>query len=320
MRIFALLAATACGVLVAGQALAAFPEKPITLVVPFPPGGSVDTQLRQLAVLASKELGKPIVLETKTGASGSVALSGLKNDAPDGYRLSVLVPTSLRLPMIQPMNYDPLKDFTYISMLARITYVVTVPESSPYKTWQDLLADARANPGKLNYGNAGIYSSMHLQMEQVADKEGVTWNAVPYKGDGDQVQELAGGRLDFAVPSMGGVAPMVDAGKARLLAIFSDKRTVRYPDIPTLREAGTDMVGDVPYGIVGPAGMSPDVVKILSDAFRKASAKEENRKTLVQLGLEEAFSSPEEFAEWAQITYRKEREVIDRLEEKGGSK
>jgi len=320
MKLLALLLSAMCGLAGAAPAAAAFPEKPITLVVPFPPGGSTDVHLRSLANMASKELNQPVIIENRPGASGSVALTSIRSAAPDGYRLTVLVPTSLRLPVLQPMGYDPLKDFTYISMLSRYTYVIAVPAKSPFKSWADVLAYARANPGKLNYGNAGAYSSTHLTMEAIAAKEGIRWNAIPYKGDGDQVQDLTGSQLDLATPSVGGIGPMVDAGKVRLLAVMSGKRTQRYPDVPTLPEAGTDVVADVPYGIVGPAGMDPKVVAVLSQALRKASMQEDNLKLLVQLGQEDAYSTPEAFDSWARTTYVKERAQIEKMAQTRGDK
>ncbi|MFC7518133.1 tripartite tricarboxylate transporter substrate binding protein [Herbaspirillum sp. GCM10030257] len=312
-RFFAIVAAT-FGLLAAPFALADnFPNKTITLIVPFPPGGSTDVHLRAFSQLASKHLNQTIIVENRSGASGSVALTALKSTPPDGYKLSVVVPTSLRLPILQKMAYDPLTDFTYISMLSSYTYVVAVPANSPFKTWKDLLAYARANPGKLSYGNAGFNSSMHLIMENAAMLEGVKLNAVPYKGDGDQIQDLVSGQLDFALPSLGGIAPMVDSGKARMLAVFTKERASRFPDVPTLPEAGTNMIAEVPYGIVGPAGMNPKVVATLESAFRKASDELPNKQMLTQLGQVHSYLGSAEYKEWAQRTFAKEKELIKKF-------
>ncbi len=231
----------------------------------------------------------------------------------------MLVPTSLRLPVLQPMGYDPLKDFTYISMLSRYTYVIAVPAKSPFKTWADVLAYARANPGKLNYGNAGAYSSTHLTMEAIAAKEGIRWNAIPYKGDGDQVQDLTGSQLDLATPSVGGIGPMVDAGKVRLLAVMSGKRAQRYPDVPTLPEAGTDVVADVPTASWAPPAWIPRWWPCCR-TLAQASAQEDNLKLLVQLGQEDAYSTPEAFDSWARATYVKERAQIEKMAQTKGDK
>lgn len=298
----------------AGIAAAApYPTKPITLLMPFPPGGGTDTHLRSLSLLASQHLGQPIVIETKSGASGSVALTYLaRNAQPDGYTLSVVVPTSFRLPLLQKMNYEPLKDLTFISRLSGYAYVIAVKADSPWRTWRDLINYTRANPGKLTYGNAGENSTTHLVMEKIAAAEKISWTAVPFKGDGDQILSLLGGQIDVGTPSMG-VAPHVEGGKVRLLAIWTKDRASRFPAVPTLQEQGTDMVAEVPYGLVGPAGMDPAVVTAISEAFRKASAEESNKAMLRQLGQVDLYMSPAEFTEWARKSYASERDLIQKL-------
>lgn len=289
-----------------------FPTKPIRLIVPFPPGGGTDQHLRVIANLASKYLKQPIIIENKAGASGSVALSGLKNDKPDGYTLSVLVPTSLRLPHLMKMSYDPLKDFTYISMLSGYSYVMAVPADSPFKSWQDIVKQARAKPGTVTYGTAGTNSTMHLVMEEASRLENIRLTPIPYKGDGDMVQDLAGGQIAMGVPSMG-VAPLVEAGRVRLLAIFTAERSSRFPDVPTMKQAGTDILAVVPYGLVGPQGIDPNIVNILADAFKKASAESENKTVLDKLSQLNMYLGPAQYRQWAEETYAKEGEIIRSL-------
>jgi tripartite-type tricarboxylate transporter receptor subunit TctC len=315
---FLLLAAAQLGWVgtVGTAAASTFPTKPITLLMPFPPGGGTDTHLRALSLRAGQLLGQPIVIETKSGASGSVALTYLaRTSQPDGYTLSVVVPTSFRLPLIQKMNYEPMKDLTYVSRLSGYAYVIAVRADSPWRTWRDLVNYARANPGKLNYGNAGENSTTHLVMEQIAAAEKISWTAVPFKGDGDQILSLLGGQIDIGSPSMG-VAPHVEGGKLRLLAIWTKDRAARFPDVPTLQEQGTNMVAEVPYGLVGPAGMDPAVVNTIAEAFRKASAEESNKAMLRQLGQVDLYMSPAEFTAWAQKSYASERELIQKLSKK----
>ena len=284
-----------------------YPTKPVRLIVPFPPGGATDQHLRTIANLASKYLKQPIIIENKSGASGSVALSGLKHDKPDGYTLSVLVPTSLRLPHLMKMNYDPLKDFTYISMLSGYSYVLAVPAASPFNSWKDVVAYARAHPGKLTYGTAGTNSTMHLVMEETSRVEKIQLTPVPYKGDGDMIQDLSGNQISMGVPSMG-VAPLVEAGRLRLLAIFTAERSSRFPDVPTMKQAGTDILAVVPYGIVGPAGMNKDIVNTLAEAFKKASADSENINMLEKLSQVNMYLGPDAYRNWAEKTYEKEAE------------
>jgi len=301
------------GLIFAATAVAdTFPSKPIRLIVPFPPGGGTDQHLRVIAKLASNYLKQPIIIENKAGASGSVALSGLKNDKPDGYTISVLVPTSLRLPHLTKMSYDPLKDFTYISMLSGYTYVMAVPANSAFKSWQDVVKEARAKPGSVTYGTAGTNSTMHLVMEEASRLENIKLTPIPYKGDGDMVQDLAGGQVAMGVPSMG-VAPLVEAGRVRLLAIFTADRSTRFPDVPTMKQAGTDIVAVVPYGLVGPAGMDPKVVNVLAEAFKKASVESENTAVLDRLSQLNMYLGPAQYRQWAEQTYAKEGELIRSL-------
>jgi len=292
---------------------ARFPERPIKLVVPFPPGGGTDVHLRKFAQLCEKHLGQPIVVDNRSGASGSVALTALaRNTQPDGYTLSVLVPTSLRLPLLQKMSYDPLKDFTYISRLSGYAYVIAVRSSSPWKTWREVVDYARANPNKLTCGNAGVYSSTHLGMVQLAAAENIKINHIPYKGDGDQIQDVLSGNVDVGTPSMS-IAPHVESGHVRLLAVWTAERVARFPDVPTLQQEGSNIVLEVPYGLVGPAGMDPAAVQILAEAFRLTSAEEENQAVLRQLSQLDLYLGPREYREWAQRTYAAEQAVIQRL-------
>jgi len=292
---------------------AQFPQRPINLIIPFPPGGGTDIHLRKFAQLCEKYLGQSVVVENRPGASGTVALTALaRNARPDGYTVSVLVPTSLRLPLLQQMRYDPLKDFTYISRLSGYTYVIAVRNDSPLRTWQDLVAYARANPGQLSVGNPGFYSTTHIGMERILQAESLSINAIPYKGDGDMVQALLGGQLDVGMPSMS-VAPHVEGGRLRMLAVWTARRISRFPDVPTLTEAGTNSILEVPYGLVGPAGMDRAVTQILDEAFRRTSATAENQAVLAQLGQLDLYAGPQEYRAWAERTYAEEKALFQHL-------
>lgn len=305
---------TAASLLALPAARAArFPERPINLIVPFPPGGGTDVHLRKFAQLCERSLGQPVIVENRPGASGSVALTALaRNARSDGYTISVLVPTSLRLPLLQKMHYDPLKDFSYLSRLSGYTYVVAVRSDSPWKTWSELVDYARANPGRLSVGNAGLNASTHLGMVSVAALEKLTVNHIPYKGDGDQIQDLLGGQVDVGTPTMG-IAPHVESGRIRLLAVWTGKRAARFPDVPTMQEAGTNIVLEVPYGLVGPAGMDPAVVQFLAEAFRKTSSDPDNLAMLSRLDQPNLYLGPKDYAAWAERTYLEEKALLQRL-------
>jgi tripartite-type tricarboxylate transporter receptor subunit TctC len=247
-----------------------FPSKPVTLIVPWPAGGSTDLVMRAIAEGAAKHLGQPIVVENKPGASGTAGPATMAAAAkPDGYTVAQMPITIFRLPHMVKTTFDPIKDFTYIIHLTGYTFGVVVKADAPWKTFQDLVEYARANPGKVTYGTPGTGTSLHITMEQIAAKAGIKWTQVPFKGAAETNAAVMGGHVN-AVADSTGWAPLVDSGDLRLLTIWSAQRTKRWPQVPTLRESGIDMVSNSPYGLAGPKGMDPKVVQILHDAFRKA--------------------------------------------------
>jgi tripartite-type tricarboxylate transporter receptor subunit TctC len=292
-------------------AQAPYPNRPITLIVPWPAGGSTDTHLRKLAELASKHLGQPIIVENRPGAGGMLGPAGMASAArPDGYTLSQLTVAAFRQPHMQKVEWDPLKDFTYIIGVSGYTFGVVVTSDSPFKNFNELIAHAKANPGKLSYGSTGTGTSPHLLMEEVAGKTGVAFLHVPYKGNADSTQALMGGHV-MAQSDATGWGKFVDAGSFRLLVTFGDQRT-RW-GAPTAKELGIDVVSYSPYGIVGPKGMDPKVVKTLHDAFKKAIDDPENQKVLASLDQVYWYKSSEDYAKWAADTLKAERATIERV-------
>ena len=288
-----------------------YPNRPITLIVPWPAGGSTDTHLRKLGELASKHLGQPIIIENKPGVGGNLGPAGMAASAkPDGYTLSQLTISAFRLPHMQKVDWDPLRDYTYIIGVSGYTFGVVVKSDSPFKSFNDLVAYAKANPGKMSYGSTGNGTSPHLLMEEVAYKAGVQFLHVPFKGNADSTQALMGDHI-MAQSDATGWAKFVDAGTFRLLATFGEERT-RW-GAPTAKELGDDVVSYSPYGIVGPRGMDPKVVKILHDGFRKAIDDPENKKVLQQLDQVYWYRSSDDYAKWARETWTQERATIERL-------
>src|SRR5512134_1443433 len=313
MRIIAIAAAALAALgLASPNALAQdFPARAITLICPWPAGGSTDTHLRKFAEIASKYLGQPIVVENRPGAGGMLGPAGMAANAkPDGYTLSQLTISAFRQPYIQKVDWDPLRDFTYIIGISGYTFGVVVKADSPIKSFNDFIAYARANPGKLSYGSTGTGTSPHLLMEEVAAKTGVQLLHVPFKGNADSTQALMGGHI-MAQSDATGWGKFVDAGTFRLLVTFGDQRT-RW-GAPTAKELGYDVVSYSPYGLAGPKGMDPRVVKVLHDAFKKAMDDPENQKVLEQLDQVYWYKSTEEYARWAAETYASERALVERL-------
>ena len=287
-----------------------FPTKPITLVCPWPPGGSTDTHLRQFAQIASKHLGQNVVIENKPGAGGMLGPVAMSRMAPDGYNLSQLPVGAFRIPHIQKVEWDPLRDFTYIIGITGYTFGVVVKADSPFKTFNDLIAFARANPGKMSFGSTGTGTSPHLLMEEVGMKMGVQFLHVPFKGNADSTQALMGGHI-MAQSDATGWGRHVDAGAFRLLVTFGEKRTKW--NAPTAKELGIDIVSYSPYGIVGPKGMDPKVVKVLHDAFRKTLDDPDHLKVLAQLDQVYWYKSSDEYRQWAAETLTAERATIERV-------
>jgi tripartite-type tricarboxylate transporter receptor subunit TctC len=306
------LAALVAFPLVSGPALAqGFPTRPITLICPWPAGGSTDTHLRKFAEIAAKYLGQSVVVENKPGAGGTLGPAGMAANArPDGYTLSQLPLGAFRIPHMQKVDWDPLRDFSYIIGLTGYTFGVVVKADSPFKTFQDMLDYARANPGKLSYGHTGIGTAPHLLMEEAAAKTGVQFLNIPFKGNADSTQALMGGHV-MAQSDATGWARFVEAGTFRLLVTFGEQRSKW--NAPTARELGIDLVSISPYGIVGPKGMDPQVVKILHDAFRKALDDPEHAKVLAQLDQVYWYKSSEDYAKWAAEVFKTERASLERL-------
>jgi tripartite-type tricarboxylate transporter receptor subunit TctC len=288
-----------------------FPAKAITLICPWPAGGGTDLHLRKLGEIASRHLGQPVVIENRPGGSGMNGPATMAKTArPDGYTISQLAITAYRLPHLQKVDWDPLADFSYILGVAGYTFGIVVKADSPFKTFQDLLTYAKANPGKLSYATPGPGTSLHLAMEEIGAKANVQFLHIPFKGYADGAIALMGGHVMVQVDSTGW-AKQVDAGAQRLLATLGDKRT-RW-GAPTVKELGVDTVSNSPFGLVGPKGMPREVVKVLHDAFKKSLDDPEYLKVLAQLDQPAWYMSSEDYARWAVDMLKAERATIERV-------
>ena len=290
-----------------------FPSKPITLIVPWPAGGSTDRHLRTLAELAGKHLGQNVIIENKPGAGGTLGPGMMALTAkPDGYTISQFPMGMLRVPHMQKTQWNPLTDFTYIIGVSGYTFGFTVRADSPFKTFNDYIEAARKNPGKIDYGSTGIGTSPHLLMEELADKAKVQLNHVPFKGNADLQQALLGGHV-MAQSDASGWDKFVDNGQMRLLVTFGEKRTKRWPNVPTAKDLGYGVVSTSPYGLVGPKGMDPAVVKTLHDAFKKAMDEPKHHELLDQLNQDAWYRTGDEYAKWAREQFAKDKGLIERL-------
>jgi len=289
-----------------------FPEKPIKLVIAFPAGGPTDVTMRQLAENAGKQLGQPIIIENKPGAGGTLPAQALQTVQPDGYTLAQMPLGVFRLPYTTKINWDPVKDISYVINVTGYAFGIVVPADSPLKNWQDFVAYAKANPGKLTYGSTGTMTSPHLTTELIAQKAGIELQHVPYKGSADLMLATISGQLMAAADSTG-FAQQVAAGKLRVLNTWGEKRLDKFPDAPTLKELGYDMVQNSPFGIGAPRGTPPEVVAKIHDAFKKAMEEPSYVAALAKYDMLPNYMSSADYTRFAQDTFGREKALIEKL-------
>jgi len=290
----------------------AFPARPIKLLVAFPAGGPTDITMRSLADSASKVLGQPVVIENKPGAGGTLPAQQLQTAPADGYTLAQIPLGVFRLPYTTKINWDPVKDIAYVINLTGYAFGIVVPADSPLKSWTHFVGWAKANPGRLTYGSTGTLTSPHLTTELIAQELGIQLQHVPYKGSADLAQAILGGHVMAAADSTG-FAPLVEAGKLRVLNTWGEKRLPRFPDAPTLKELGLNIVQASPFGIGAPRGTPPAVVKRLHDAFKKAMEEPSYVQTLGRYDMLPMYMSSTAYSKFAQDTFLKEKALVEKL-------
>jgi tripartite-type tricarboxylate transporter receptor subunit TctC len=291
-----------------------FPERPIRLTIPWPPGGSADAQLRSMGELASQALGQPVVLENKPGAGGTLGpMLVAQQGRPDGYTLTQMHLSVLRRPwMMRTPLWDPVADFTHIIGLCGWLFGTAVKADNRFQTWQEMIAYARANPGKLNYTTSGVGTTNHLAMETIQEIEKVELTHVPFRSSNEAVTAALGGQVDMVCDSSTW-APFVDAGTMRALSVWTADRMPRFPDVPTLKELGYDMVVTSPYGVSGPKGMDEGVVKVLHDAFKTALHNPANERVRTQFDMPLVYQDTESYRRFVIERVEYEKAMVRRL-------
>lgn len=305
-----LLAAAAAAAGVSAARADTFPSKPLTLILPFPPGGSFDPILRALANAAAQDLGQPIVLMHKPGGGGVTGTAGLATmPEHDGYTVAVMHNSVIRQPLLMKTAWDPLKDFTYLIGLAGLSTGVTVAADAKWQSLPELLADAKARPGAISWGNVGAISVNRIYAERLAKAAGARFNMIPFKGGSEAFQALLGHHVDvYGDPGFG---PMATSGKVRLLATFTEQRLKRWPQVPTVKELGHDLAIESPIGLVAPKGLDPAIAGRLHAAFRKAMGDPEYLRMLEEFDLVPQYRSGPAYRAYAEAQLVKEKAMLD---------
>jgi tripartite-type tricarboxylate transporter receptor subunit TctC len=247
-----------------------FPTRPVTFIVPWAAGGATDITIRALAEAASKHLGQPIIIENKAGGGGTVGGATMAASAkPDGYTIAQIPISIFRYPIMQGATYDPVKDFTYIANIAGYVFASYCSAESKFNSWQDVIAFAKANPGKMTYASPGHGTSPNIGMELMAAASGVKFTEVPFKSTNEVNLAVAGNHTLCGATGLD-AKPLADAGKLNFVNVWTGTPNPKLPGVPTLKELGYPYVFDSPWGIAGPKGMDAKVVARLQDAFKKA--------------------------------------------------
>ena len=247
-----------------------YPTKPISLVVPYPAGGSTDVTGRVLAAAVKKYLNQPVIVENKGGGGGTVGPNLVIAKPADGYTIGIMASTTVTISWhMGKCNFNPIDDVNHIMRYTGYLYGFVVRADSPWKTFHDYVKHVKANPEKVSYGTTGVGTGPHLAMEQISFLTGMKMTHVPYKGGAECNSALLGGHVD-SVSDSTSWGPLVDAGKFRLLVVYTATRSARYPDVPTLKELGIDMVFPSPLEIMGPKALPQPIVQKVQESFKKA--------------------------------------------------
>ncbi|RCJ07269.1 tripartite tricarboxylate transporter substrate binding protein [Cupriavidus necator] len=288
-----------------------YPNKPITLIVPYSAGGTTDQAARALAENLSRQLKQPVVIENKPGAGASMGVTEMLKASPDGYRLTLTPAAIFRQPHLQPVRYDPVRDLTYIAAFLEYDFFVTVPVDSPFKSVKDIVDYAKRNPGIVNYGTSGRFSGNHTVMAMLSNKYGVKFTHVPFKGDADSINSLLGGHLKMAMIA-NGVLPFMQSGRVHVLASAGDVENPIFK-VPTLKALGYDVTVPSPLGIAGPKGLPNPIVEKLERAVKRALDDPGFKKLMDSNGVRSLYMDSEAYSRFARKAFVDEEKIVKNL-------
>ncbi|MDB5415596.1 MAG: hypothetical protein JWR10_3931 [Rubritepida sp.] len=291
-----------------------YPDRPIRLIIPWTAGSSSDVQLRSLVDQASRALGQPVISENRSGAGGTLHAMHLAKEArPDGYTIGQMHLSVVRRPfLVRAPQWDVTTDFTHIIGLCGWLYGVAVKADSPFRTFPEMIAYARANPGRLSFATSGTATTNHLAMEDIAAREGIELTHVPFRGSSEGVTAVLSGSVTMIADSSTW-AGNVEAGQMRLLCVWTAERVPRFANVPTLKELGYDMVVTSNYGISGPANMDPGIVRVLHDTLRDGLMSPENTRVRGLFDMPLVYLDSENYADFIIRRAGYERDMVNRL-------
>lgn len=291
---------------------AVYPNRPIRFICPWPAGGTADTTMRALCRVAAAELGQPIAVENRAGAAGMIGAAGIATAQPDGYTIGQIPLSVTRFSQLGSFAHDPRSDFTFIARTAGQTFGIAVRSDSRFKTIQDVVAEAKAKPDTVTYATSGVAGQTHIGMEEFSYAAKIKMSHVPFKGGADALQGVLGGHVEILADSSSW-APLVRDGRFRLLATWSEQRLAGFPDVPTLKESGYNVVMQAPNGVGAPKGLDPAVTAKLREVFRKAALSADHTETCNRLDMVVMYLDGDDYKKFVTQNYEEEKVIIERL-------
>ena len=302
----------------ASETYAGYPEKPITLIVPYPPGGSTDTASRVMAEEAGKILGQRIIVKNVSGGGGSIGATELVNSPPDGYTIGTLAFSLIGIvPQMRKVPYDPLSDFSHLLSIGQYLFALVVKSDAPWNTFEEFLSYAKENPNKLTYSTTGVGAPSHIGIIQLSSSENLKVRAVPFKGGAAAVKAVLGGQVDFHAGTGREIVPNVKGGRLKFLLSLSDRRWSQFPDIPSISEKGYNFYLYSYISMAAPKGIDESKRIVLENALVEATNSPNVRKLMDRFGLPIVVKRGPEFGQFCEKEYCK---ITKALKEAGAIK
>ena len=317
MKVVALAVALAAAVVGAAAQAQPYPNRPVTMIVPFPPGGIADITGRPLAVAMGKTLGQNVVVENKAGAGGAVGHAYVAKAKPDGYTIMTALSSIVVIPEADKVNGRPatyqMSEFTSIALISADPTILLVPADAPWKSLREVIDDARSRPGTISYASSGVYGTIHTCFEMLAQAADVKFLHVPYKGGGPAMTALLAGETNLGAQSPGVSNPHIKAGKIRVLGSWAGSRTAALPDVATMKEQGFDVEFYIWAGVFAPAGLPPDVAARIRTSVRQAVQDPDFKSAMAGINTPISFLEGAEFDRFLDADTKRLAAVVQKM-------